>query len=155
MPMRGLVTLTNAWLTVWEQARGRRQRPARLPRNGEAGVSGRFGVEPVATVVILNWQRPANVRVILDSYVAYRRVSQIIVWNNNDGETFTYYHPKVRLILSAELGLNTRLAAALLAENDCVIVAHDDLITHQRTIEGLIENYRHDPYRAYTLHGRN
>jgi hypothetical protein len=126
-----------------------------LPRNGEAGVSGRVGVEPVATVVILNWQRPANVRVILDSYVAYRRVSQIIVWNNNDGETFTYYHPKVRLILSAELGLNTRWAAALLAENDCVIVADDDLIADESTIEGLIENYRHDPDRAYTLHGRN
>src|SRR5260370_40877101 len=135
MPMRGLVTLTNAWLRVWEQARGRRQRPARLPRDGEAGVLGRVGVAPVATVVILNWQRPANVRVILDSYVAYRRVSQIIVWNNNDGETFTYYHPKVRLILSAELGLNTRWAAALLAKNDCGIVADDDLIARETTID--------------------
>src|SRR5260370_7496603 len=99
MPMRGLVTLTNAWLTVWEQARGRRQRPARLPRNGEAGVSGKVGVEPVATVVILNWQRPANVRVILDSYVAYRRGSHIIVWNNNDGEPFPSPPPKLPLIL--------------------------------------------------------
>lgn len=153
--MKGLVTLANAWLTVWEQARGRRQRPVRLARNGDAGVRGGAGVDPVATVVILNWQRPANVRVILDSYVAYRRVSQIIVWNNNDGETFTYDHPKVRLILSAELGLNTRWAAALLAENDCVIVADDDLIADESTIEGLIENYRHDPDRAYTLHGRN
>jgi Glycosyl transferase family 64 domain len=153
--MKGLVTLANAWLTVWEQARGRRQRPVLLARNGDAGVSGRAGVEPAATVVILNWQRPANVRAILDTYVAYRRVSQIIVWSNNDGETFTYYHPKVRLILSAELGLNTRWAAALLAENDCVIVADDDLIADESTIEGLIENYRHDPDRAYTLHGRN
>jgi hypothetical protein len=153
--MKGLVTLANAWLTVWEQARGRRQRPVLLARNGDAGVSGRAGVEPAATVVILNWQRPANVRAILDTYVAYGRVSQIIVWSNNDGETFTYYHPKVRLILSAELGLNTRWAAALLAENDCVIVADDDLIADESTIEGLIENYRHDPDRAYTLHGRN
>src|SRR5260370_19976364 len=135
VPMRGLVRLTNAWLTVWEQARGRRQRRARYPRNGEAGVSGRVGVEPVATVVILNWQRPANVRAILDCYVAYRQVAEIIVWNNNGGRTFTYYHPKVRLILSAELGLNTRWAAALLAENDFVIVADDDLITHESTID--------------------
>src|SRR5258708_40374335 len=133
MAMRGLGTLRNGWVTVWEQARGRRQRPARLPRNGEAGVSGRVGVEPVATVVILNWQRPANVRVILDSYVAYRRVSQIIVWNNNDGETFTYYHPKVRLILSAELGLNTRWAAALLADNASGILAADDMSAHETT----------------------
>ncbi|MDE2447592.1 MAG: hypothetical protein KGO22_01380, partial [Gammaproteobacteria bacterium] len=112
-------------------------------------------MDPVATVVILNWQRPANVRAILDCYVAYRRVSQIIVWNNNGGQTFTYDHPKVRVIHSAELGLNTRWAAALLAENDCVIVADDDLIADEAAIEGLIENNRHDPDRAYTLHGRN
>jgi hypothetical protein len=153
--MRGLVTLTNAWLTVWEQARGRRQRPAGLVRNGEAGVSGRADVEPVATVVILNWRRPANVRAILDCYVAYRQVAEIIVWNNNGGQTFTYDHPKVRVIHSAELGLNTRWAAALLAGCGCVIVADDDLITDEAMIEGLIESYRHDPDRAYTLHGRN
>src|SRR5260370_39911650 len=103
MPMRGLVTLTNAWLTVWEQARGRRQRPARLPRNGEAGVSGKVGVEPVATVVILNWQRPANVRGILDSYVAYRRVSPHIVVNNNAGEHLPHYPPKNPRVPSAQL----------------------------------------------------
>jgi hypothetical protein len=153
--MRGLVTLTNAWLTVWEQARGRRQRPARLPRNGEAGVSGRAGVEAVATVVILNWQRPANVRAIVDCYVGYRRVAEIMVWNNNGDQTFAYDHPKVRVIQSAELGLNTRWAAALLAEYRCVIVADDDLIADEDTIEALIESYRHDPDRAYTLHGRN
>src|SRR5260370_682744 len=155
VPMRGLVRLTNAWLTVWEQARGRRQRRARYPRNGEAGVSGRVGVEPVATVVILNWQRPANVRAILDCYVAYRQVAEIIVWNNNSGQTFAYDHPKVRVIHSAELGLNTRWAAALLAGCGCVIVADDDLISDEATIEGLIESYRHDPDRAYTLQGRN
>jgi Glycosyl transferase family 64 domain len=153
--MRGLVKLANAWFTVWEQARGRRRRLARLQRNGEAGAASRAGVETVATVVILNWQRPANVRAILDCYVAYRRVSQIIVWNNNDGQTFTYDHPKVRVIHSADLGLNTRWAAALLAQNDCVIVADDDLIADEATIETLIESYRRDPDRAYTLHGRN
>jgi hypothetical protein len=112
-------------------------------------------VEPVTTVVILNWQRPANVRAILDCYVAYRRVAEIIVWNNNGGQTFTYDHPRVRLIHSAELGLNTRWTAALLAENDCVIVADDDLIADEATIDWLIESYRQDPSRAYTLHGRN
>ena len=39
--------------------------------------------KPVATVVILNWQRPSNVRAILDHYTAYRRVAEIIVWSNN------------------------------------------------------------------------
>src|ERR1700740_3634278 len=153
--MRGLVKLANAWLTVWERARGRRQRPARLPLNGEGGAAARAGVEPVATVVILNWQRPANVRAIVDCYVGYRRVAEIIVWNNNGDQTFTYDHPKVRVIHSDDLGLNTRWSAALLAEYPCVIVADDDLLADEATIESLIESYRRDPDRAYTLHGRN
>jgi hypothetical protein len=153
--MRGLVTLANAWLTVWEQARGRRQRPARLPGNGEAGIAARAGAEPVATVVILNWQRPANVRAIVDCYAGYRRVAEIMVWNNNGDQTFTYDHPKVRVIHSADLGLNTRWSAALLAEHRCVIVADDDLIADETTIETLIESCRRDPDRVYTLHGRN
>lgn len=153
--MRTLVALANAWFTVWEQARGRRQRPARLRRHAEAADSGRAGPEPVATVVVLNWQRPSNVRAILDRYTEYRRVAEIIVWSNNGDRTFMYDHPKVRLVHSAELGLNTRWAAALLAQYGCVIVSDDDLIADEATIERLIDSYRREPDRAYTLHGRN
>lgn len=153
--MRTLVALANAWFTVWEQARGRRQRPARLRRHAEAADSERAGPEPVATVVVLNWQRPSNVRAILDRYTEYRRVAEIIVWSNNGDRTFMYDHPKVRLVHSAELGLNTRWAAALLAQYGCVIVSDDDLIADEATIERLIDSYRREPDRAYTLHGRN
>jgi Glycosyl transferase family 64 domain len=68
---------------------------------------------------------------------------------------FIYAHPKVRLVHSAELGLNARWAAALLAEYGCVIVSDDDLIADEATIDRLIESYRREPDRAYTLHGRN
>jgi hypothetical protein len=133
-----------------------------LRRHADVADSGRAGPEPVATVVILNWQRPSNVRAILDHDTAYRLVAEIIVWSNNADagsnnadRTFIYAHPKVRLVHSAELGLNARWAAALLAEYGCVIVSDDDLIADEATIDRLIESYRREPDRAYTLHGRN
>ena len=116
----------------------------------------RAGPEGVATVVILNWRRPSNVRAILDRYTEYRRVAEIIVWDNDaDRGFFRYDHPKVRLIRSPELGLNTRWAAALLARYGCIIVADDDLIADEATIDRLIESYARDSDRAYTLHGRS
>jgi hypothetical protein len=153
--MKLLVALANGLLTLWEQTRGRWRH--------RAGVSDRTGADgsrpghdqPLATVVLLSWKRPANVKTILDAYTRYRRVAEIIVWNNNPDLTFSYGHAKVRSINSSELGLSTRWAAALLASHDCVIVADDDLIVDEATIDQLIEWCRRDPDRAYSLHGRN
>ena len=151
-----LVALANAWFTVWERARGRRQQSVPSPRDAEMVDVERAGPEGVATIVILNWRRPSNVRAILDRYTEYRRVAEIIVWDNEaDRGFFKYDHPKVRLIHSPELGLNTRWAAALLARYGCIIVADDDLIADETTIDRLIESYARDPDRAYTLHGRS
>src|SRR5262249_34558349 len=93
---------------------------------------------PVATVVLLNWQRPSNVRTILDAYTRYRRVAEIIVWNNNPDLTFTYEQAKVRSVNSAELGLSTRWAAALLASHACVIGEDEDVIASEGRTAGLI-----------------
>jgi Glycosyl transferase family 64 domain len=147
-----LVALTNGLLTLWEQARGRRRR---FGSSGPARGDGPAPDGPVATVVLLNWQRPSNVRTILDAYTRYRRIAEIIVWNNNPDLTFTYEQAKVRSVNSAELGLSTRWAAALLASHACVIVADDDLIADEETIDRLIDWFRQDPDRVYTLHGRN
>ena len=152
--MRLLVGLANGLLTLWEQARGRRRHV------DQTGSIGPGGSRPplhgaVATVIILNWRRCANVRAILDTYTRYRRVAEIIVWNNNPDLTFTYSHPKVRSVNSDELGLSTRWAAALLASHGCIIVADDDLIAEEDTIDRLIEWWQRDPDRVYTLHGRN
>lgn len=148
------VGVANGLLTFWEQVRGRRGRGAG-PGPAAASAAQRAGNEPVATVVLLNWQRPSNVRTILDAYTRYRRVAEIIVWNNNPETTFSYGHAKVRSINSSELGLSTRWAAALIASYPCVVVADDDLLADEGTIDRLIEWHRKDPDRAYTLHGRN
>jgi Glycosyl transferase family 64 domain len=146
--MRPLVALINGLLTLWEQARGYRRRRTVRPDPSRSD-------DPVATIILLSWQRPSNVKTILDTYTRYQRVAEIIVWNNNPGSIFKYPHTKVRSINSAELGLNTRWAAALLASHACVIVTDDDLIADEDTINRLIDWCRRDPDRVYSLHGRN
>ena len=152
--MKPFVRLANGLLTLWEQLRGGRRRRGAA---GSAGAGGAQGApdEPAATVIVLNWQRPSNVKSILDAYARYRRVAEIIVWNNNPELIFTYAHAKVRSVNSGELGLSTRWAAALLASRSCIVVADDDLIADEDTMNRLIEWHRRDPDRAYTLHGRN
>jgi glycosyl transferase family 64 len=149
------VALANAGLTLWEQARARWRRPAPPSDATAADHSGQAPAGLVGSVVLLSWERPSNVKTILDAYTQYRRVAEIIVWNNNQDLTFSYDHPKVRAINSAELGLSTRWAAALLASHGCIIVADDDLVIDEETIDRLIEWCGRDPDRAYTLHGRN
>jgi len=152
--MKPLVGLANGLLTMWEQVRGRRRRRATTgPAEGSGSRWAQDG--PAATVILLNWQRPSNVRTILDVYTRYRRIAEIIVWNNNPDLTFTHSDPKVRSVNSGELGLSTRWAAALLASHGCLIVVDDDLIADEDTIDRLIEWHHRDPERAYTLHGRN
>jgi Glycosyl transferase family 64 domain len=152
--MRLFVGLANGLLTLWEQARGRRRHAEETESTGLGGTTTPPNGS-VATVIILNWRRWANVRAILDAYTRYRHIAEIIVWNNNPDLRFNYSHPKVRSVNSDELGLSTRWAAALLASHGCIIVADDDLIADENTIDRLIDWWRLDSDRVYTLHGRN
>ena len=108
----GRETCSSLWqtacFTLWEQARGRRRRHAALRRPAEPDGSRRAHDGPVATVVLLSWQRPSNVRTILDAYTRYRRIAEIIVWNNNPDLPFTYDHAKVRLGRTAASWGSTR-----------------------------------------------
>jgi hypothetical protein len=85
-----------------------------LSRRGQAPPANAAVSAPAAaasnrsSLVILNWQRPDNVRQILDRYTGYGVVDDILVWNNNHDQPFHYAHPKVRCINSDEFGLNTR-----------------------------------------------
>jgi hypothetical protein len=137
----------DAWLS------GTRRAPVTFP------VSAPLAVAPaashVASLVILNWQRPANVRQILDRYVTFAALDDILVWNNNSAEPFHYAHAKVRCVNSDELGLNTRWLGCLAARHACVIVHDDDLVCDEATIDSLVEHHYRDSARTYTLHGRN
>lgn len=125
--------------------RTRLAEPDRHPASQTAGL---------ATVVMLSWKRQANVRRIADAYATYARIAEIIIWNNNGGEPLLLAHPKVRCVNSDELGLNTRWAALLFARQRSVIVADDDLLCDEQTINDLIDAHTRDPDRTYALHGR-
>jgi hypothetical protein len=108
----------------------------------------------LATMVILCWKRHANVRRIVRAYAEYARIGEVIVWNNNGAQPFLFAHPKVRCINSDEFGLNTRWAALLLARHACVMVADDDLLCDEETINRFIDAHERDADRTYALHGR-
>src|SRR5262245_17683177 len=99
----------------------------------------------LATVVMLCWKRHANVRQIAQAYAGYARVAEILVWNNNAAEPFRLEHPKVRCINSDEFGLNTPWAGVMLARQPCVIVADDDLLCDEETINSFIDAHDNDP----------
>ena len=126
--MKTVITLANALFTVWEQTRGRRQQSVPSPPDAGMVDVERAGPEGVATIVILNWRRPSNVRAILDHYTGYRRVAEIIVWDNQaDRSFFRNDHSKARLIHSPELGLNTRWAAGGYGIDDLQVFFQNDV----------------------------
>src|SRR5256885_16544091 len=104
--MKPLVGLANGLLTMWEQVRGRRRH---RPATGPAEASGSRWAQdgPAATVILLNWQRLSNVRTILDAYTRYRRIAEIIGWNNNPERTFAHRPPKIRPVNDRGLRLST------------------------------------------------
>lgn len=86
------------------------------------------------TGVILNWKRPDNVRRILASWRASGLVSQAIVWSNR-GTVKDGWATIIQA--NRDCGLYSRFAAALFANNPCVLWQDDDLLLPQQTLSRL------------------
>jgi hypothetical protein len=112
-----------------------------------------------ASVVIMNWKRPSNVRQILDAMVQYPAVGEVVVWMCNLETTFTYNHPKVRIIdepgANDKFGLNVRFKACLEASQDVVLTVDDDVLPDEAAVNELVRAKLKDPDRLHSLHGRN
>jgi Glycosyl transferase family 64 domain len=109
-----------------------------------------------ASLLLLNWKRPANVSRILAVEQSYRQVAEILVFNNNGAEPFHHAHPKVKILnASVDCGLRARWLLAVLAQSDCLIFQDDDILLPESTISGFINEVRRDRQRVYGLHGRN
>ncbi|UJR17493.1 hypothetical protein I4U23_004388 [Adineta vaga] len=85
------------------------------------------------SVIIINWLRPNNVKIILQTLVNFDKVGDIVVIMANPSSTFTYSHPKVRLIvnysISDEWGVAVRFhACAYEAWHHRVLLLDDDLL---------------------------
>jgi hypothetical protein len=109
-----------------------------------------------ASLLLLNWKRPANLTRILAVESAYRKVAEVLVFNNNASAPFHYSHPKVKVLnASADFGLRSRWILAAVAEGDCLIFQDDDILLPEATFATLISEVGRDSKRVYSLHGRN
>jgi hypothetical protein len=109
-----------------------------------------------ASLLLLNWKRPANLTRILAVEAAYATVAEVLVFNNNAAQPFHYTHPKVRVLnASADFGLRSRWVLALLARNPCLVFQDDDILLPASTIAAFIDEVDRDRQRVYSLHGRN
>lgn len=122
----------------------------------------RFSKHPAegpVTVVLLNFKRPDNIRMIVDNMVTYNNVAEIIVVSNNPNNTFTYSHEKVvvldMMVYEDELGVAVRFKACLLATNWHILIADDDLIVTEAGLSNLLTARHQHPQSIVGFWGRD
>lgn len=122
----------------------------------------RFSKHPAEgpiTVVLLNFNRPDNIRMIVDKMVTYRNVAEIIIVSNNPNTTFTYSHEKVvvldMMVYEDELGVAVRFKACLLATNWHILIADDDLIVTEAGLSNLLTARHQHPQSIVGFWGRD
>lgn len=81
------------------------------------------------TACLLSWQRPDNIRLIVDSLSPLEFIDEILVWNNNPAVSLSFSLPKVRVINSPEnLGCAARYLCAAQARNEVIYTQDDDAL---------------------------
>jgi hypothetical protein len=108
------------------------------------------------TIVTLNWMRPSNIINNLYQYSSYRRVSQVICFNNGPplGRCAKIPVKCVLIEASTDLGVYTRLAAASLARTNAVFHTDDDILIPEETLEVLFRAWIAAPHSCHGLFGR-
>jgi len=105
------------------------------------------------SLVLLSWNRIANLQKIVDSYSEIEQIDEIIIWNNNMRLMIRGTN-KTRVIYSSEdFGMRTRFAAALFAKNNCIILHDDDTLLPSLTIDRLYEEWRKESEIMHGLWG--
>lgn len=116
------------------------------------------GPGPV-TVVLLNFKRPDNIRKIVDSMITYKHVAEIIIVSNNPNSTFSYPHEKVLVLdmmaYEDDLGVAVRFKACLLAMNQHVLIADDDLMVTEAGLSNLLTARHEHPWSVVGFWGRD
>ena len=91
------------------------------------------------SVVIINWVRPHNVKLILGNLVDFDEIEDIVVIMANPASAFTYLHPKVRHMvnysISDKWGVAVRIhACAYETRHQRVLLLDDDLLLSHEDI---------------------
>ncbi len=111
------------------------------------------------SLIMLNWVRIENVRMLVQHYCSLELVGEIFVFNNNpefDIRGYFEKYDKVTVIQSSkDLGLYTRFAAASLTSNRGVIFVDDDIMVPDFTIERLYDGWKKYPDSCHGIIGRD
>ena len=111
------------------------------------------------TVILLNFNRPDNVRKIVDNMVTYNNVAEIMVVSNNPNSSFTYSHEKVVVLdmlgYEDDLGVAVRFKACLLAMNWHILITDDDLMVTEAGLSRLLTARHEHPWSIASFWGRD
>ncbi|MCJ1241958.1 hypothetical protein MMC14_009965, partial [Varicellaria rhodocarpa] len=111
------------------------------------------------TVILLNFNRPENIRKIVDNMVTYHNVAEIMVVSNNPNNSFTYSHDKVVVLdmmgYEDELGVAVRFKACLLAMNWHILIADDDLMVTEAGLSKMLRARHEHPWSIVSFWGRD
>ena len=111
------------------------------------------------SIVILNYNRPHNIPIILKNLVQFKFIDKIIISNGKINTSIKYEHPKVILFDDSYNnkihGLDLRFLRMLYCDTDNVIIMDDDMIIEQNELIKLLLEYEKNNNRIVGVNGRN
>jgi Glycosyl transferase family 64 domain len=119
------------------------------------GASGLGGQK--VSLIILNWKRPKMVSLIVDRYSTYSAIGDIVVWSNSHEDLPDLSrHPRVKLVTCRHnAGVDARWAAAMLADEDRLLVHDDDLVLSEPAVTLLVRQLLRRPHLCHGIRGRD
>lgn len=106
------------------------------------------------SAVLVSWQRPKNIDVIVAELRRVEAVREIIVWNNNPDIPLSV--PGCKVINSSHNFMPfARYSAAALASCNTLLFQDDDMMFHKVGIERAYAELLRNPDRIYGSEGRN
>ena len=127
--------------------------PARVPT--AAGLVPRsLPADAKASAILLSWRRAVNVERIVADLRSWKRIGEIIVWNNDHDRKLTL--PDATVINSGRnFGSLARYGLVPMAAHDTIWFQDDDMLINEAQFEKVFAAYAADPSRIYGCRGRN
>ncbi len=110
--------------------------------------------EDKATAILLSWKRVQNMPDIVAEVASWRRVDEVLVWNNNPETTLSF---KGATVINAgrNFGCFARYGLVGLAANQIIWFQDDDIALDEDQFERVFAAFEKDPTRIYGCQGRN
>lgn len=106
------------------------------------------------SAILLSWRRPKNIERIVAELRTWKRIGEIMVWNNNPDQKLSLAGATV-IDSGRNFGCLARYGLVALAENDTIWFQDDDLLVTEAQFERIFAAYLKDAGRIYGCRGRN